>query len=484
MQFASECTFLSPVLHEDKVRVVGVHGVEELGRLYEFQITFDYLDQPLTEEHLAEMLLGTCSLTFGGGVPIHGIAREVYIQEAVHGRSSTYEVVLVPTAFLLLSTRISRIYQHMSVKDMTSQMLTRYGLASYLDMRVKSSSPRDFCLQYQETDWHYLERWWQHEGYYYWFEHSEDGEKLVVADANSETTPIAGDTKVSYREAAGFARDEESVTEWRSIMRRIPAQVVLKDYNEQKPLLPIVGHADVDKKHGFGVFVEYGDNFESPALGNALAKKRAQRFSTERLTLLGLTDSNRFHVGHWFELQDHFDHVQNRKYLITSIAHRYGEMGGGDGERAGKSYRASFEAIPFATEFRPERRTEWPTIHGLIHGHIDSDTSGKFSTLDKQGRYRVRFPFDSTGSTGEQSSVWLRLVQSYSGSGYGSHFPLHKGTEVVVGFFDGDPDRPVIVGTLPNALTPGLSAEANATQSGHRTHSGIELIMDDSVSRG
>jgi type VI secretion system secreted protein VgrG len=479
MEFANNCTFASPVLAADRVRVMSVHGVEELGRLYEFQITFDYQDNPLSEADLAEMLLGTCSIAFGDGVPIHGIAREIYVQEAVHGRSSTYEVVLVPTAFLLLATRISRIYQQMSVKDITVEMLARYGLAAYLDMRVKSSTPREFCMQYQETDWHYLERWWQHEGFFYWFEHSDDGEKLVVADANSETIPISGETKLPYREQAGLSRDEESVTDWRSIIRRIPAQVVLKDYNEQKPLLPIVGQADVDKKNGFGVFVEYGDNFETPAVGNALAKMRAQRFGTERLTLLGVTDSNRFHVGHWFELQEHFDQTQNRKYLITSLAHRYGDTAGDS-----KGYRASFEAIPFATPFRPERRTEWPSIHGLIHGHIDSDTSGKFSTLDKQGRYHVRFPFDGAGKTGEQSSAWLRLVQSYSGSGYGSHFPLHKGTEVVVGFFDGDPDRPVIVGTLPNALTPGLSADANATQSGHRTHSGIEFIMDDSVSRG
>jgi type VI secretion system secreted protein VgrG len=73
------------------------------------------------------------------------------------------------------------------------------------------------------------------------------------------------------------------------------------------------------------------------------------------------------------------------------------------------------------------------------------------------------------------------MVQPYSGSGYGSHHPLHKGTEVVIAFLDGDPDRPIIVGTIPNAQTPGPSAAPNPTQNRVKTASGIDFIMDDSL---
>jgi type VI secretion system secreted protein VgrG len=276
-------------------------------------------------------------------------------------------------------------------------------------------------------------------------------------------------------------RTEDTVWDWRGVQRRIPAHVVLKDYNEQKPLLPLVGQADVDRKNGFGVFFEYGDNFDTPAAGQALAKKRAERFLTDQLTLYGVTDSTRFHVGHTFELVEHFDDAQNRKYLITAIDHRVAPAFSGEGDKEDTRYQASFEAIPFSVQFRPERKTPWPSVHGLMHGHIESDSAGKFSTLDEQGRYRVRFPFDTTGNVGEKASIWVRLAQSYAGSGYGSHFTLHKGTEVVMAFYDGDPDRPIIVGTVPNAVTAGPSASANATQSGHKTASGIQFVMDDQI---
>ena len=78
----------------------------------------------------------------------------------------------------------------------------------------------------------------------------------------------------------------------------------------------------------------------------------------------------------------------------------------------------------------------------------------------------------------------MRLVQPYAGSGYGSHHPLHKGTEVVLAFLDGDPDRPIIVGAVPNAQTPGPYAAANAARSpAPRRPLGIHLTMDDSLSK-
>jgi type VI secretion system secreted protein VgrG len=471
-------TFASTALDADSVHVEQVRGTERLGQLYEFRVRIAHDKGALTEAELDDLLLAPCSLTFEGGAPIHGIAREVEILSARDNSVARYEVVLVPTVWLLTISRICRLYQKMSVKEMADDVLTRYRLNDHCDLRIDRALQREFCIQYQESDWDFLQRWFEHEGYFYWFEHSEDGEKLVVADSNARIEPIADDPTIPYRDAAGLVHDEDSIFEWRGVQRRIPSRVVLKDYNEQKPLLSMMGRAEVDpqKKRGFGVVYEYGENFDTPDVGNALAKKRAERFLTERMNVSGVTDSPRFHVGHWFELTEHFQDHQNRKYLITAIHHR---ADAASGEVPG--YRAYFEAIPFDVQFRPERQTAWPCIHGLMHGHIDSDSSGKFSTLDEQGRYRVRFPFDSTGKTGEGSSAWVRMAQHYAGSAYGMHFPLHKGTEVLLGFYDGDPDRPTIVGSVPNALTPSPSAAANATQSVIKTASGIQFTMEDSV---
>ncbi|MGD0526005.1 MAG: type VI secretion system tip protein TssI/VgrG [Polyangiaceae bacterium] len=478
--FGTVGTFASTAIAASLVRVVSVEGTEQLGQLYEFRVTIRHSEQALTEDQLSDLLLAPCSITLENGDPIHGIAREVSIRESVPGRGALYEIVVVPTVWLLTISKLSRIFQQLSVAGMAADVLQRYGLTDHSDLRI-SGAPRDFCMQYEESDWDYLQRWFEHEGYFYWFEHSASGEKLVVADDNAKTAPISGTATLPYREKADLQRTEDSVFDWRGLQRRIPARVILKDYNDQKPLLPMVGLADVDRQKGFGVFFEYGDNFDTTDAGNVLAKVRAERILTERLTLYGVTDCTRFHVGHSFELAEHFDEGQNRKYLITAIRHRAGLLPSEEGDREVSGYRAEFEAIPLATQYRPPRRTAWPSVHGVMHGHIDSDSAGTFSTLDDQGRYRVRFPFDSTGKVGESCSTWVRMAQQYAGSGYGSHHPLHKGAEVLVAFYDGDPDRPLIVGSVPNPVTPGPSTGANATQSIIKTHSGIQTTMDDQV---
>lgn len=479
--------FSSAALDAGNLRVVSIDGTEQISSLYEFRVRFRNDAGPLTEDELTKVLLAPCAFALGDTDDdvVKGIAREVTVLQAEQGRPTLYEVTVVPAVWLLTVSKMSRVYQKMSVKDMAEDVLKRYGLGSgqHFDLRIKSSDKREFCVQYHESDWDYLQRWFEHEGYFYWFEHSaQDGEMLVVTDSNESTKPIPGEATLPYRDHGGMNRSEQSVFEWRSTQRRIPARVVLKDYNDQKPLLAMVGHAETKGKGGFGTFLEYGDNFDSPSVGDALAKKRAEMLLAGQLTLSGVTDCTRFHVGHSFELADHFEDAQNRKYLITKMVHHLGPIVGAGGVKA-VGFRASFEAIPLSVEFRPERKTEWPSIHGLMHGHVDSDSSGKFSTLDEQGRYRVRVPFDTTGKKGEASSMWVRMAQPYSGAGYGSHHPLHRGTEVLIAFYDGDPDRPVIVGTVPNMVTPGPSTSKNATQSKTRTASGIEITMDDSLSK-
>src|SRR5262249_23709591 len=145
------------------------------------------------------------------------------------------------------------------------------------------------------------------------------------------------------------------------------------------------------------------------------------------------------------------------KYLITAIEHRVGfpvlwDGDGSDGEagEAPQRYAARFEAIPLGVEFRPERVTPWPTIHGTMHAQIDADTSGQYASIDAEGRYKVRMPYDMNLNKGGKASRWIRMAQPYAGAGYGQHHPLHKGTEVLITHIDGDPDRPIITGAVPN----------------------------------
>ena len=144
-----------------------------------------------------------------------------------------------------------------------------------------------------------------------------------------------------------------------------------------------------------------------------------------------------------------------------------------------QGYRARFETLPIDVPFRPAMVTPWPSIHGVMHGHIEEDGAGDYAQIDDVGRYKVRMPFDSGNLPGTQVSQWMRLSQPYSGAGYGSHNPLHKGAEVLVAHLDGDPDRPIILGTAPHAHTVSPVTQTNLTQSVVHTPSGVRIELED-----
>jgi type VI secretion system secreted protein VgrG len=481
--------FTSAALDPEAVRVQEIAGREQLGGLYEFRVRFAVTTGRLAGAEIDELLASACSFTFGAGADdvVHGVVREVELVESLEGQRSVYVASVVPSVWLLTLSRVSRVFQNVTVTDIASEILTRFGLSGERDFAIRvfgKLEKREFCVQYEESDWSFLQRWFEHEGLYYWFEHGAEGEKLVISDSTRGASTIAGDPCLPYRELSNLVRSCDTVFAWSGSKRRTAARVILKDYNELNPNMPMVAHADADRALGFGVLFAYGEHFENAEAGKALAQKRAERCRAEQATQRGRTDCTRFRVGHAFELGEHFATEENGEYLLTVIDHFVGQI---DPKEEGRSaseekefgYRASFEALPLVLQYRPARTTPWPTIDGVMHAHIDSDTAGKFSTINGQGRYRVRLPFDSTGNQGESASSWVRMAQSYAGAGYGSHFPLHKGTEVVLAFVGGNPDRPIIVGAVPNAHTPSPSASKNASQSVMQSAAGIRFVMED-----
>ena len=194
--------------------------------------------------------------------------------------------------------------------------------------------------------------------------------------------------------------------------------------------------------------------------------------------------------GFTFTLENHYRKGVNQSYLITDIDHEGNQTGyllsgigvGGGGDEENKvNYRNYFTAIPGTVQFRPEAKTEKPKISGTISGMIDAAGSGQYAELDSQGRYKILFPFDLSGRTGGKASNWVRMAQPYVGSDHGMHFPLHKGTEVLITFIDGDPDRPVIAGAVPNPETPSRVNGDNQSKSRLVSASGNEFHMEDAV---
>ncbi len=183
----------------------------------------------------------------------------------------------------------------------------------------------------------------------------------------------------------------------------------------------------------------------------------------------------------------------NTTLLVTEV-HHHGEQTGAliealrnaDARDSGHcggsiSYHNSFKAIPAETQFRPERQTPIPRVHGTMSARIAHDPQDA-SDIDPYGQYKIRLPFaqsvNDAGAT-NASDTRVRLASPYAGHGHGLHFPLHDGTEVLLGFVDADPDRPVILGALPNSEHVSMATSADPQDNHIDTAGGNHLRFHD-----
>jgi type VI secretion system secreted protein VgrG len=145
------------------------------------------------------------------------------------------------------------------------------------------------------------------------------------------------------------------------------------------------------------------------------------------------------------------------------------------------TYLNEFDCIPSDDVFRPERRTPWPAIFGFLNAKVDAAGAGDYAEIDDQGRYKVKLPFDMSDKKDGKASRFIRMAQPYAGANMGMHFPLHKNTEVLLSFVDGDVDRPIIASAVPNAESAPPVTSGNQSQCAIHTGGGNKLVIEDTA---
>ncbi len=485
------------------LRPFQVEGEEAISSLYRFEVLALCRD-----DHLAfEDLLGrgaTLRLERDNDRrTIFGIVWEIdELDRTIHD-NRIFRLVVAPRLSRLELSRQCQIYgttQLVSVLDVVQGELSGAGKkgpaaaaqpatdSSDFEIRCFGSYPQcDYIVQYEETDLNFLSRLLEHDGIFYFFVDGAGKEKVVFADANVAAPAIQGDARIEWGPddglvAVGGARVRDLVRQ----ARHVPSRVYLRDYNYRLPHVPLLVDAEVDAA-SYGVVVEYGAHFKTPEDGARLVRVRAEALQCRRQTFRGRSDCPRLAAGHFFELARHDRDDLNQRYLITSVKHQVSEAvpgASGIGGRGEIAYTNSFECIPLTLPFRPERRAVAPRVDGLINGHVDGAGGGERAEIDDEGRYKIRIPFDLGGAPDGQGSKNMRLATPYGGPNNGMHFPLLKGTEVVIGCVNGDPDRPVILGTVPNPRNRSVVTSDSHDRNRIRTPSGIHFEMADGPGGG
>ena len=482
-------SFASVALDPDVFWVVDFSGVEGLFLTYEFNLRLVSRQPDLD---LEQVLAASATFTIHReerDVAFNGILAEIE-QSQAFGDYYYYRAVLVPRLWRLKLTRHNQVFLDQDLKGFMTAVLEDGGLSgSDFEFRLAGEyQPWEYVCQYGESHYDFLCRWMEREGLYYYFEQDQGHEKVIITDTRMTGVKRPGFPDLTYDQASGLAGGEADgiVFEFARRHHRLPHKVKVKDYNYQKPSLDLLAEAEVSPD-GLGEMYVWGDNYETLEEGRRLAGLRSEGLKTEEIVFSGQSLAPFLAPGFLFKLDWHYRDDFNAEYLATKIEHQGSQTGylvRGLGLKAGFDeelvrYRNSFRAIPSSVQFRPDRRTPQPLFQGCLNARVDAEGPGDYAELDDQGRYKIKLPFDLAGRAGGKASHWVRLAQPSAGPDYGCHAPLHKGTEVMLTFINGDPDRPVIAGAAPNPEDASPVTEANATKNVFRTAGGNRLEIND-----
>lgn len=527
--------------------VLSIQGREAMSRLYRFDVTFAAELDPAA---LRRAVLGKPAelslLSPGEGTyrRIRGITASLVDLGTRDDRGRSHHTLrLVPRAWLLRKRRTSRIFQDMTVVDVVNKVLDEHGVARRWKA-VRSYPKRAYCVQYQETDLDFVARLLSEDGVFFYFEEHERAggserapweqraEVMILGDgagaympvpaADEESPasrPVAGPggpvrspPVVPYRAMAGGVGAEEHVAAFRRVSSVKTAAVRHHDYDFERPmldltvstLLPVAGAAAGAAVTGslldpaelpedperLELYEHHGDHSNvEEALDRA--EVRLQQLRRRATSAKGEGNCRRLAPGRTFRLEGHLEPQLDGDHVVSRVVHA-GQTPGhvGQGSSAEHAYRCTFECAPASVPLRPappRRRLVRAVESAVVVGPGDQSIYA-----DEYGRIKVQFHWDREGKRDERSSCWIRLAQPWAGAGYGFQFLPRVGTEVIVSFLGGDPDRPVVVGSLYNRIhMPPFPLPFAKTRSGIRTSStgdggqgsggGNELSFEDAV---
>jgi type VI secretion system secreted protein VgrG len=473
----------------------------ELDMLAEKAIPFaDLLGRPITV---------TIRLQDGDEVRhFHGLvsrlAQGPQICGAEYDTFISYQAEMVPALWTLTKNVQSRIFQHLPAPEILSRVLKDQWR---LDVRLQIQGdfhPREYCVQYRESDFAFVSRLMEEEGIYYFFEHRADGHTLVLANTPQSHPLLPQANRVIYQEETSTTLQPDRVQQWVKRQEIRAGRLTLWDHHFQLPHNHLganetvrdrvisagrVRHPlDAGGNERFELYDYpggYAQRFDGVAGGGGDRSEDLKRiFEDNRrttairleeetwpgLTIAGAGTCWHFASGHKFTLAGHYD--ADGPYVLTRVHHDadiIGSYASGAPAQPGL-YANTFECIPVDLPFRPLRRTPKPRFEGaqtaVVVGPADEEVH-----CDKYGRVKVQFHWDRQGQYNAESSCWVRVGQPSAGGGWGAMHLPRIGHEVIVTYLDGDPDRPIIVGSVYNAREmPPFKLPEERTRSGFKSN--------------
>lgn len=467
-------------LGDDAVLPVAFSGIEGLSQLFHFDV--ELLAPRYTEVDFSKILGQAVTVEVYGPLGetryFNGIVRS--FEEGMRDNEFTrYKAQIVPKVWLTTQQFRSRIFQQKSVPEILAVVFE--GMTTSVELSA-TYYPRNYCVQYQETDFDFASRLMEEEGIFYYFRHEEDSHTLVITDGPYQLKDLPDNATLIFDPLEGGLRDTPCVFSWRKRQEICSSQVTLWDHTFELPGKNLEAQATIQQTVEVGQVTHnlpgtdeqleiyefpgrYAQRYDGIDPGGAPRPSDLQNLYTDNmqtakvaiesqaahsLEISGQSNTAALCPGLKFTLDRHPN--ADGKYLLVQVEHR-AELPSNyraDRNATGFSYETQFTCLPDGLAFRPKRVTPRPRIAGLQTATVVGP-SGDQLFLDCYGRVKVQFHWDREGKFDGNSSCWLRVAQAWAGQNWGAFFWPRIGHEVLVSFLEGDPDRPVVVGSVYNA---------------------------------
>ncbi|MBS0351461.1 MAG: type VI secretion system tip protein VgrG [Proteobacteria bacterium] len=383
-----------------------------------------------------------------------------------------YEAKLHPWLWFLNFRRNSRVFQNKNVLDIVEQVFKEDGYKDYDLSKVQRSQykPRDYCVQYGESDFDFVHRLLEEEGIFYYFKHQEDKHLLILADQNSGFYGLEPNA-VQYDQGSG---KEYCVTSWSQKNSVYSGKVSHQDYNFETPdnnlLTQQTGTAKLYASQQLESYL-YPAGHSDEAEGKNRAQIQFEAQEVNYHLYQGAGGYPQFNAGGQFNFPTPPLSSDAGNYVLLSVYHQAIDGSYLHGIEGEQIYRNSFSCFPAQVTYRPVASVAKPVVASIQTATVVGAAGHEIDT-DQYGRVKVQFHWDRQGKNDDHSSCWIRVAQMWAGNQWGVHFMPRVGQEVVVQFVEGNPDRPLIVGCVynENNQTP-YTLPGSQTQSGIKTKS-------------
>ena len=464
---------ISTSLGDDKLSLRKAKIQETLGEPFTIEVELISDDENISLDDILGQNVTIRLETDDDSRFFNGIVTEFFQKENI-AKNAYYGAVIRPWFWLLTLSENCRIFQEKSYPEIIKEVFEDLGFSDFEDKLSATYSKQDYVVQFNESDFNFVSRIMEQEGIYYFFEHTNGKHSLIMADDSSAMINIG---QVPFIELEDESRHKgvEGIKSWENFRKVRTGGVGLTNYDFTLPTKNLEAVTKDPKTASLSSLQKfnYPGKYLERAKGSDYTKILMQKENVSYDQKSAKGNYRKLYAGAQFELTDHHREDQNTNYLITHfscllLADDYIATSTNKDDQL---FECQFTVIPDSVIYRPQKTSTKPKMTGPQTATVVGK-SGEEIWTDKYGRIKVLFHWDREAKADENSSCWVRVSQTWAGKGWGTMYIPRIGQEVLIDFIHGDPDNPIVIGSVYNGSTmPPYALPANATMSGVKSRS-------------